>query len=166
MRTARSLPYRGSLSRGSLSKEVSVQGGLSPGGSLSRGVSVQGCLCSVGLCPRRSLSRGFFLQGALCPGGVYVQGVSVQGTLCPGVSVWGSLSRGSLSRGLSVQGSLSGGLCPGVFLSGRPLGRNIWLETEAPTLRNEHGITDKDPPVDRKHLWKHYLVATSFAGSN
>ena len=48
--------------------------------SLSRGVSIPG-----GLCPGGSLSRR-----GLCPGGVSVQGVSVHG----GVSVWGSLSRG------------------------------------------------------------------------
>ena len=106
MRTARSLPYRGSLSRGSLSKEVSVQGGLSPGGSLSRG----------------SLSRG-----------ASVQWVSVQGGLCPGDSFSrgsmsrGSLSRGSLSRGLSVQGSLSGGLCPGGLCPGDSVSRGLCL---------------------------------------
>ena len=79
----------GSLSRGSLSRAVSVWGvsvkeGLCEGGSLSRG------LCPGGLCPGESLSSGVSVQGGFCPGG--------------------SLSGGSLSRGVSVQG----GLCPGI----------------------------------------------------
>ena len=70
----------GSLSMGSLSREVSVEGSLSGGvcwGSLPRGVSVQG-----GLCPRGSLSGGLCLgeRGLcqrdpptvwLCAGGTY-----------------------------------------------------------------------------------------------
>ena len=46
----------GSLSRGTLSRWVSVQGGLCPGGSLSGG------LCPGGLCPGGSLSRGISVQ--------------------------------------------------------------------------------------------------------
>ena len=66
----------------SLSRGVSVQGGLRPGG-LCKGVSVQG----------GSLSR----EGCLCLG----RWVSVQGGgFCPGRSLSrGSLSRGSLSSG-------------------------------------------------------------------
>ena len=48
----------GSLSGGG-GISVSVQGGICLGGSLSRGVSVQGGLCPVSLCP-----------GGLCPGGL------------------------------------------------------------------------------------------------
>ena len=62
-----------SLSSGSLSRGVSVQGGLCPGGSLSRGVSVQG----KGLCP-----EGASVQRGLCPG-VPVQG-GLSGGVCPG----------------------------------------------------------------------------------
>ena len=48
-------------------------------GSLSRVVSVQG-----GLCPGWSLSRVVSVQGGLCPWGVSVQlGASVQGWVCP-----------------------------------------------------------------------------------
>ena len=51
MRTARSLPYKGSLSGwGSLSGGVSVRG------SLSRGV-FSGGLCLEGLCPGEPLDR-------------------------------------------------------------------------------------------------------------
>ena len=76
----------GSLSRGHLSRLISVQG-----------VSVQGVLCPEGLCL-----------------GVSVQGVSFQlgslsrGSLSRGVSVKGSLSRGVSVQGVSVQ---VGGLC-------------------------------------------------------
>ena len=51
------------------------------GVSLSRGVSLQGGLCLGGLCPGGLyLSRGVFAQGYFCPGkGVSVWGVSVQG---------------------------------------------------------------------------------------
>ena len=74
MRTDRSLPYGGYLSRGCLCPGVSLSsvGSLYPGG-----VFVQ---------------EGEFLSRGLCPG-VSVQGVSVQGGLCPGTSVSG----GSLS---------------------------------------------------------------------
>ena len=68
----------------SLSREVPVQG-VSVRGSLSREVSVQG-----GLCPGRFLSRGS-LSGDLCPGRSLSREVSIQG-----VSFRGSLSRGSL----------------------------------------------------------------------
>ena len=51
----------------------SPSGGLCPGVSLSRGVSVQGGLCLGGVGP-----------GGLCPGGLCVGRVSVQGGLCPG----------------------------------------------------------------------------------
>ena len=90
MHTTHSLPYggRGSLSRGGLCLGVSVQEFLCPGQSLSRRISVLGGLCPRGLCPggslsRGPLSRGVSVQRSLCPGG-----------LCPGVS----LPRGSLSR--------------------------------------------------------------------
>ena len=108
-----------SLSRGSLSREVSVwgslsreslSGGLCPG----EGISVQGVYAegrgswsmgslSGGFCPGGSLSGcpcpqglhlGGFCAGGLCLG-VTDQGVSVWG-LCPGE---GSLSRGSMPRG-------------------------------------------------------------------
>ena len=63
----------GSLSSGSLSRGVSVQGNLCPGDLSSGGFSVQ----------------EVSVQASLCPGGT-VQGVSVQGGLCPGlVSVQG-----------------------------------------------------------------------------
>ena len=96
---------------GSLSRGVSVWGGLCLRGSLSRGVSVQGISVQGVLC----------LKGSLCPEGflsrrVSVQGGSVQGNLCPG----GSLSRGfSVWRGVSVQG----GFCPGGSLSRGSLSR-------------------------------------------
>ena len=65
-----------------MSSQLSVcpQGGPR---SLSRGVSVQGGLCPGGLCPGGSLSRGISVQGGLFPGG-----------LCP--AGW-SLSRGVVS---------------------------------------------------------------------
>ena len=53
------------------------------GESLSRGVSVQG-----GLCPRGSLSGGCLCPGGLCPGGLCPRGVYVEeGSLSMGVSV-------------------------------------------------------------------------------
>ena len=76
----------GSLSGG----RGSVQGGLCVGslypgvslsrGILSKGVSVWGGLCPGGLCPRESLSGGSLSRGVLSRG------------VCPGVSVQGSLS--------------------------------------------------------------------------
>ena len=83
--TARSLPSgEESLSVGSLSRGVSVRGGLCPGGSLSRGVSVwgisvQGSLCPGGLCPEGSLSGEISVQGGLS-GGSLPRGVSVRET--------------------------------------------------------------------------------------
>ena len=83
----------GSLSRGSLSRGVSVWGGLCPGG-----FSVQGGLCPGGLCPRRSLSRGTLSNPrGLCPAG-----------LCPGGLRPGGVE--SVSRG---RVSVLGGLCQG-----------------------------------------------------
>ena len=70
-----SLSEGGLCPRGSLSRGVTVWGGVSVQRSLSRGVSVQ-----------RSLSRVVSVQG------VYVQGVSVQGYLRGEVSVSGALS--------------------------------------------------------------------------
>ena len=70
----------GSLSRGSLSRGVSLQGSLSSGESLSGG----------GLCP---------VGGSLCPGGPSVYGDLCVGGLWPGGSVRGW----SLSRGVSVR---------------------------------------------------------------
>ena len=84
MRTARSLPYGGSVSRG-----VSVRGSLSEG-SLSRGISVWGV--SVW----GSLSRGS-LSGGLCPGGFLSGGLCLGGSLSRELCLGG----GSLSRGLS-----------------------------------------------------------------
>ena len=89
-----------------------------PGGrSLSRGISVQGGLCpGRGFCPGGSLFRKVSVQGVsvqvvsvlggLCPGGSLSRGVPVQGGgLCPG--------RG-LSLGISVRGEgRRGGLCLG-----------------------------------------------------
>ena len=90
------------LSRGSLSRGVSVQEGLCPGGSLSWGVSVQGGLCPAGVCPE-VLCLGSSLSGGLS------RGVSVQGGgLClgslfaRGASVWGPLSKRGLSPGRSL----------------------------------------------------------------
>ena len=131
---------RRSLSRGSLSRRVSVQGSRSLSRSLSRGVSVpvqgvsvQGglCTCPGGLCPGGSLSGGSLSWGLsqadICVG-VSVQsrgggslssggglclgeGISVQGR---GVFVWGSLSGRYLSGGLCPGG---GDLCPGERVS-------------------------------------------------
>ena len=76
MCTARSLPYGGSLSGGSLSKGrgVSIQEGVSVcvqggGGSLSRG-----SLSRRDLCLGVSVQEG----GGLCPGGSLSMGVSVR----------------------------------------------------------------------------------------
>ena len=119
-------PGRGSLFRGSLSREgVSVWGSMSREGDLClQGVFVQEVsvwVVSVYSC---------FVQGGYLV--VFVQEVSVwvvcpQGSLCRrylGVSVQGrgSLSRGCLSRlgGLCPgEGSLfrGGGLCPGKWVS-------------------------------------------------
>ena len=76
----------------------------------------------------------------VCPGGSLPRGLSAQGVCLPR----GCLPRGCLPKGVSAwRGCLpGGGVCPG-------------------------GCTH--PPVDRildKHLWKHYLSATSFANSN
>ena len=87
---------------GSLSRGVSVQGGLCRGVSLSKGVSVQGCLCP-----------GVSVQGDLCPGGLWPGG-----SLSRGVSV----QRGSLSSGVGVSVQQGRGLCPGGSMSGRPPG--------------------------------------------
>ena len=122
MCTAHSLPYRGGVwlqSRESLSGDLS-QGGFCPGGfsvqgSLSRELSVQG-----GVCPEESLCSEGLCLGGLCLGvsvqwGVSVQrkgsvqmvsvwGVSVQGGLCLGeVTVQGRVS----VQGVSVQGLVS-----------------------------------------------------------
>ena len=95
--------------RGSLSRRVPVQGESLSKGSLSRGdlcpeisvqivVSVQGALCAGGLCA-----------------GKFVQGVSVQGVSVQGVSVQGASVHGVSVQGVSVPGvSVQGGLCPGV----------------------------------------------------
>ena len=116
----------GSLSGVSLSREISVQGGLCPGslcgdgGSLSRGlclgvsvqgISVQGVSVHEGLFPGGSLSRGISVQGGLCPRGSlsWGDGWSLSGDLCPGVSLHRHLSQwdlclgGSLSREVSVR---------------------------------------------------------------
>ena len=74
----------GSLSEGSLSGGVSVQGGLCVRG-LCLGVSLQGGLCLGGLHPGESLSR----QGSLSEGSLSEE--SLSGGLCPGWN--GSLSR-------------------------------------------------------------------------
>ena len=99
-----------SLSRGVLFPAGSLSGGLCPGGSLSGGslsrrVSVQGVSVQGGLCP-----GGVSVQGGLSPeGGSLSGGVSVQGDLSPE----GGLCLGGLCPGgVSVQergGSLSGG---------------------------------------------------------
>ena len=70
-------PGRGSLSGGVCPR------GLYPGGSLSRGslsyeFSVQGFLCLGG-----SLSWGFSIQGGLCPGGLGLGDLCL-GDLCQG----------------------------------------------------------------------------------
>ena len=120
-------PQEGPLS---LSRGVSIQGGLCPGeGSLFRRFSVKG-----------SLSRKVSVWGDLCPGGgglyvgeslsmgVSVQMVPVQGVSEGSLSKVGSLSRGVSVQGVSVQGSLRGlcpqrvlcwgGLCQGVSIQG------------------------------------------------
>ena len=79
-----------SLSRGSLSRDVSVQGGVTVQGDLC-----PGGFCLDGLCPGGSLPKG------LCPGRSRSRW-SLSGDLCPG----GSLSGG----GLCPEGSLSRGL--------------------------------------------------------
>ena len=72
-----------SLSRGSLSRGVSVQV-----------VSVQGRFCPRGSLSGGSPSRGVSVQG-VCPG----RGVSVQGgSLSEGISVWRGLCQGDLPR--------------------------------------------------------------------
>ena len=121
MRTARSLPYGGSLlgggawPGGSLSRGVSVWGVPGQGGSLSRGVSVQG-----GVQPGGSLSGGVPSQGGLHPGSLCLGG------LCPG----GSLCLGGLCPG----GSLClGGLCPGGLPDKRPPSSlSLWTESQMP----------------------------------
>ena len=70
-----------SFSQGSLSRVVSVQGGLCPGWSLSRVVSVQGGLCPGGLCSGWSLSRVVSVQGVYVQGSL-PKGVSTQRGLC------------------------------------------------------------------------------------
>ena len=178
MRTARSLPYRGDLCQGrlcpggSLSRGLSVQGALCPGGSLSRGA-----FCSVETLSlevseqwdsetRRTLSRGFFLQEWISepetestPMWSQSRGSLSNITLCRrGLCLRVSNPGGLGSRGLSVPESLSGApTLQGSFCQDIPICMNIWLETFGPTLRNEHGITDRDPPVDRKRVWKFYL---------
>ena len=91
-------PGGGSLSRGISVQGVSVQG-VSVRRSLSRGVSVQGGLCLRGLCPGE-----VSVQGDLCPGCLSPGEGSVCGDLCPG---------GLCPGGLCLGGSLSGGLCLG-----------------------------------------------------
>ena len=108
-------------------KVIFLQASVCPqvGGSLSREVSVKGGLC-LGSLSRGSMSRRS-LSGSLCP----------ERSLCPewGLYPGGSLSRGSLNRGFFVQGvsvqrgvSVQGGLCPGEVglcpgwsLAGNPL---------------------------------------------
>ena len=80
--SVRGISVQGVSVHRSLSRGISVQGGLCPGGSLSKGVSVQGVYIQRGLCPRGSLSKGFFVQV-------------------------GSLSRGSLLWALCLGESLS-----------------------------------------------------------
>ena len=112
---------------------VSVQGGLCLEGSLSRvsmsrEVSVQwellcpGDLCLGGLCPGRvsvfgSLSGEGLCLGSLCPG----DGPRSGGNLCPG-----SLAGGISVQGVSVQGGLCpGGLCLGVSVTETPCYGNV-----------------------------------------
>ena len=144
-------PQEGPLS---LSRGVSIQGGLCPGegslfrrfsvkGSLSREVSVWGESLSGG---RGSLSGGISVHGGLCPDGscprglwgVSVQGrFSVEGGLCPGGLCPGGLCPGGLCPGVSEgslstagslsRGSLSRGLYPGRSLSWKPPYGNEWV---------------------------------------
>ena len=156
MRTACSLSYgggslyggRGSLARlgGSLSRGVSVRGGLCP-----EGISVQ-----VGLCQEGSMSRGGLCPGGLCPGvpvqceGSLSRGLSgglclgglCLGGLCLGVSVWGSLSGGSLSGG-----SLSGGVSvQGESLSGWSLSAGSPSRGGSPSrVVSVQGLPYRDP---------------------
>ena len=109
------------MTRGSLSREVSVQG-----------VSVQGVsvpACTTGHMTRGSLSRGSLSKGSLSRGGVLCpgEGVSVQGrgSLSRGVYVWGFLSRGLCLGESQSKGSLSSGVSvSGVSVQGR--GVSVW----------------------------------------
>ena len=115
----------GSLSRGSLSKGVSVHW------CLCLGVSVQGV--SVG----EVSVHGVSVQGGLCAGGSLSIGVSVQG-----VSVWGSLSGGLCLGGLCPWGLCPGGLCPGGSVHGGlcPL---VSLSRGSPS----RGVSVRDTPL-------------------
>ena len=61
---------------GSLSRGVSVQGGLCPGWSLCRGSLYRGSLCRESFCLGGSLSRVGLCPWGLCPGR-YLSGFSV-----------------------------------------------------------------------------------------
>ena len=121
----------GSLSWGSVSRGisvqggwVSVQGGLCPGASLSRGSLSRWSLSREGSLSRGPMSKGIsvlgvsvweggYLFGDLCLG-VSVQEVSVKGgvTVQGGVAVKGGVT---VLGGVAVQG---GGLCLGVSVWG------------------------------------------------
>ena len=77
-------------------------GGSPLGGSLSKGISVQGGVC-LGVSVWGVSVWGVSVQG------VSVWGISVQGGFCPGVSVQG----GVCLVGLCPGGLCLGGLCPG-----------------------------------------------------
>ena len=100
--------YHRSHDQGVSDQEVSVWE------SLSRGLSIQGGLCPGGLCPGRRVS----VQG------VSVKGVSVQGSLSRGSLSRGLCPGGYLSRevsvwGISVQGGFRRQRPPRTVMSGR-----------------------------------------------
>ena len=91
-----------------LGEQASVQGDFCPRRSLSRGVSVKGGLCLGGLCIGVSV-QGVSVSEGLCPGRSLSRGSLSGGSLSRGLCLGGSLSRGSLYRPSLSRGSLSGG---------------------------------------------------------
>ena len=147
----------GLCSGGSLSREISVYGGLCPGD-----------LCPGGLCPWGSLSMGVSVHGVsvggLCARGSLCKEVSVQGGLCPGGSLSGRppvrlRAGGTYSTGMHsctplffqvrrMYITVTPSLTPGIT---RWMGRRGGLETAAAT----RGARPRSSKTPETHLVPH-----------